>query len=249
VTTPTPLFVLGVGRSGTTTLASLLSSHPRVVIGQERYKALWGSRIVELAPACLTRERFFDFSDGLTNIVPDAEERWRVHYERMDAQFDQASYVGDKLTVVRIQALSELHPTARFVCIVRDVAEVAASWDRRATTVTDRGWPASLDARKAVEFWNRHNARIRRAARQRPEQVAVVEYASFFGDAGARGLRRVLSGLDLAMTPEVESAFAAAHARYADVAAQERALSVEAHSFLQGHADLQLWRSLRRLAR
>ncbi len=249
MTTPTPLFVVGVGRSGTTTLASLLSSHPRVVIGQERYKALWGPRIAELTPACLTRERFFDFADGLTNIVPDSEERWRVHYERMDAQFDDASYVGDKLTVARMQALWEQHPTAQFVCIVRDVAEVAASWDRRATTVSDRGWPAILDAHRAVDFWNKHNARIRRAARQRPDQVAVVEHASFFGDAGARALRRVLSGLDLEMTPEVEAAFAAAHATYAEVAAKERALSPEAQSFLDEHADLQLWRSLRRLAR
>lgn len=249
MTTPTPLFVVGVGRSGTTTLTSLLSTHPRVVIGQERYKALWGSRIGELTADCFTRERFFDFSDGLTNIVPDAEERWRVHYERMDRQFDGASYVGDKLTVARLQVLWEQHPTARFVCIVRDVAEVAASWDRRATTVTDRGWPESLDARKAVEFWNQHNARIRRAARQRPEQVAVVEHATFFGDPGAHALRRVLTGLDLEMTPAVETAFAAAHARYADVVAQERVLSTEAQAFLEEHADLQLWRSLRRLAR
>lgn len=249
MTTTTPLFVVGVGRSGTTTLASLLSSHPRVVVGQERYKALWGKRIGELTPACFTRERFFDFSDGLTNIVPDAEERWRVHYDRMDAQFDEASHVGDKLTVARLQVLWEQHPTARFVCIVRDVAEVAASWDRRATTVADRGWPASLDARRAVEFWNQHNARIRRAARLRPEQVAVVEYASFFGDVGASALRRVLAGLDLETTPEVESAFAAAHTRYADVVAQERTLSPEAQGFLEQHADLQLWRSLRRLAR
>lgn len=247
--TATPLFVIGVGRSGTTTLASLLSSHPRVVIGQERYKALWGRRIAELTPACFTRERFFDFGDGLTNIVPSAEERWRVHYERMDAQFDEASYVGDKLTVARLQVLWEQHPDARFVCIVRDVAEVAASWDRRATTVTDRGWPESLDARRAVEFWNQHNTRIRRAARQRPEQVAVVEYASFFGDAGAGALRRVLAGLGLDMAPEVETAFAAAHARYADVVAQERSLSAEGRAFLEEHADLQLWRSLRRLAR
>ncbi|SFH66454.1 Sulfotransferase family protein [Nocardioides psychrotolerans] len=166
----------------------------------------------------------------------------------MDAQFDRASHVGDKLTVARLQVLWEQHPTARFVCIVRDVAEVAASWDRRATTVTDRGWPESLDARKAVEFWNQHNARIRRAARIRPEQVAVVEHSSFFGDPDAHALRRVLAGLDLAVTPEVETAFAAAHARYADVSAQERLLSAEAQLFLERHADLRLWRSLRRLA-
>ena len=36
----------------------------------ERYKGLW-DRIDELTPSLFEHQRFFDFSDGLTNLTPD----------------------------------------------------------------------------------------------------------------------------------------------------------------------------------
>ncbi len=246
---PTPLFLVGVGRSGTTALAEIFGVHPEIVMGMERFKFLWGPRVDEYSPELFERERFFDFSDGLTNIRPDVDPRWQHLYEQQEAKWDAARYVGDKMTKARIDQLWSKLPDARFVCIVRSPEDVAASWDARANTDSDVNWPARLNSERAIKAWNANNTRIRRAVRQRPEQAIVVEYESFFSDGEATSLRNVLQWLDLGFAPEVAAAFADAHEHYRSrIAGKERVLSPEVQELVDAKVSPRLWKHLRKLA-
>ncbi|GAA4673529.1 sulfotransferase [Nocardioides nanhaiensis] len=245
---PTPLFVVGVARSGTTALTEVLSDHPQVVIGMERFKKLWGERIGELTPQLLTRERFLDFDDDLTRIRPDRSQRWADFYAKQADRFDQARYVGEKMTATPMEALWQTMPDARFVGIVRRIEEVAASWDARAARPDDVGWSERLDNERAVQAWNRNNTRLRRARRQHPERVALVEYGELFGDPDGGALRRLLAWLDLEVTPEVEESFGQAHRTYVEkVAGKDRTLAPEVERLLAERVAPRLWHHLSKL--
>lgn len=248
VPAPAPLFVVGVARSGTTALTEVLSDHPRVVIGMERFKQLWGPRIEELTPQLLTRERFLDFDDGLTRIRPERSQRWADFYAKQADRFETARYVGEKMTATPMEALWRTMPDARFVGIVRRIEEVAASWDARAARAEDVGWSERLDNERAVQAWNRHNTRLRRTRRQHPDLVALVEYGELFGDPDGAALRRLLAWLELEVTPEVEASFAEAHRTYVEkVAGKDRALAPEVQALLQERVAPRLWHHLSRL--
>ena len=236
------LFVAGLGRSGTTALMEVLVAHDEVALGVERYKRLYPRDDEPVTRELFGQERFFDFSDGLTNLTPEQAPEWAPHYEAMRAKWGRARFVGDKMVAIRLQHVWETVPDARFVCIVRDLEPVAASWEARARDPEDRGWAADQDATKAVAGWNRSLRRVRRAVRQRPDHAVVVEYHRFFGDETGISLDRVLAWLGLDRSPEIDAAFAQVHATYVEkVAPKRRTLSPETLAFLEEHAERDVW--------
>ncbi len=128
--------------------------------------------------------------------------------------------------------------------------DVAASWDARANRASDVNWPERLNSERAIKDWNVNNTRIRRAARQRPEQAIVVEYTSFFSDGGGgQACARCWSGSASTYAPEVAAAFAAAHELYLDrIAGKERVLSPEAQELVDANVSPDLWKHLLKLA-
>ena len=237
----------GLARSGTTALLHVLNAHPEVVVGMERYKRVFSGGIDRLSPELFTRDRFFDFSDGETNQDPEEAARWGVDYAALEAKFDDATYVGDKMTTVRFDAVHQRLPEARFVFIVRDIDQVASSWERRAQDAGDR-WPERADAKASVERWNTSLRRIRRAVDQHPDLAMVVDYARFFGDPHAGSLKAVLDFLGLPWEPGVAAEFDRVHRDYADdVAGRDRTLSPELRAFVDELADRRLWKAVGRL--
>ncbi len=236
------LFVAGLGRSGTTALMEVLVAHQDVALGVERYKRLYPRDEEPVTAGLFEERRFFDFSDGLTNLTPADAPEWAPHYEAMRSKWGRARYVSDKMAANRLQHVWETLPDARFVCIVRDLEPVAASWEARAQDPDDAGWAADQDATRAVAGWNRSLRRVRRAVKQRPDHAAVVEYDRFFGDEHGGSLSRVLDWLGLDRSAELDAAFAHAHRTYVEkVAPKPRTLSPETLSFLDAQAERDVW--------
>jgi hypothetical protein len=239
------LFLAGLGRSGTTALVEVFSAHPEIALGMERYKWLYPRDDVPVTSALFEESRFFDFGDGLTNVAPSTAPEWTPYYDAMRAKWATARYVGDKMVATRLQHVWETLPDARFVCIVRDLEPVAASWQARAHDPEDTGWAADADASKAVAAWNRSLRRIRRAVRQRPARAVVVEYDRFFGDQAGASLDGVLGWLDLARSREIDAAFGRVHRHYVDtVLPKQRSLSPAVLAFLAEHAERDVWRQV-----
>ena len=242
---PQLLFLAGMGRSGTTALLEVMAAHPEVALGVERYKRLYPRDDEPVTAELFAERRFFDFGDDLTNLTPEQAPEWAPHYEAMRAKWSSARYVGDKMVAIRLQHVWETLPDARFVCIVRDLEPVAASWDARARNPDDRGWGADADATKAVAAWNRSLRRVRRAVKQRPDRAVVVEYDRFFGDPAGSSLDQVLAWLGLDRSLEIDTAFAAVHRQYVEkVAPKARTLSPDVRAFLGEHAERDVWREV-----
>ncbi len=236
------LFVAGLGRSGTTALMEVLVAHADIALGVERYKRLYPRDEEPVTADLFEGSRFFDFTDGLTNLTPEQAPEWAPHYAAMRAKWSQARYVGDKMVAIRLQHVWETLPDARFVCIVRDLEPVAASWEARARNPEDLGWGADQDATKAVAGWNRSLRRVRRAVKQRPDRAVVVEYDRFFGDESGASLDKVLAWLGLDRSPEIDKSFAQVHATYVEqVAPKQRSLSPETLALLDQHAERDVW--------
>lgn len=235
------VFVIGVGRSGTTAMAELLNTHEEICIGIERYKFKFVRR-GEFEGDEFEPGRFFDFRPTDTNLLPDAEERWRVLYDRLRDKFPRARVRGDKIPHLfeRFEACAAAFPQAKWIYMLRDIDGVATSWNGRAHNPEDK-WPRGNDYRRAVEVWNRANALIR----DLPEdgRVHVVSYQAFFG--GAPGTRRaLLDFLELEPTPAFRSQARAASQKYQRLQDKVRVVLEGQPAHLAATADMASYHAL-----
>lgn len=242
VTDPQHLFLVGLGRSGTTALTDLFAAHPRIVMGMERYKFLYPGGAQDVTPELYTRERFFTFDESQTNLRPGTHWRWDAHYEAQEKKYDDALYVGDKLTRVVVHQLWRRLPKAKFICIVRPVEDVAASWQARADNPDDAAWPQRNGAAAAVRAWNSGLKRIAKAIRLRPDDLVVLDYERTFGDPEAASVRGALDWLGLDFPPEFAEKFGLIHRQYVrEIRDKDRTLTPEQRDYVLAEADMGLW--------
>jgi len=147
---PTPLFVVGNGRSGTTICAALLNQLPNVFIAKET--GFFGSMQRELVRNCESDDfaaaipeinSFLAHNDwqerataeGLREFCSQfqlAGARGLLHYIwQLEAgrRWNELTMVGDNtpLYVMAIPALLKLFPDAKFIHMVRDPRDVVSS--------------------------------------------------------------------------------------------------------------------------
>src|SRR5580692_10888492 len=147
------LFICGCARSGTSALVQFLNQNPAMFVGMERYISLL-LRSGTLPKDLFTKERFFDVRDGDTHYKSfDRFPFYRDGQER----FEQAEYIGDKIPRIYdyYRPIAANFPDAKFIYIVRNIFDVAASFKRRANDQTDVHWGRKRDAISAISEWNR----------------------------------------------------------------------------------------------
>lgn len=144
------LFVGGCPRSGTSYFHALLASHPAIALGLERFNLRLFART--LVPADFERSRFLRMEAGDTWYDDLSQFPWQR--QLVESHYDGAEYVGDKVPRAYefFDHLVTHFPDVRFICLVRNVFDVAASYEARRRETTH--WAPDWDARKAVEHWN-----------------------------------------------------------------------------------------------
>ena len=93
------IFVIGVGRSGTTAMAELLNMHEDICIGIERYKFKFVRR-GEFEGNEFEPERFFRLPGDRHQHPAGPAGKWRTIYDRMREKFPEARIRGDNIRPV-----------------------------------------------------------------------------------------------------------------------------------------------------
>lgn len=157
------VFLIGAPRSGTTWLQNLLGAHPSIATCQElnvfgsyvaRLHRLWTKQLPPTVPEW--REQRFG---GLPSVLTEDEFVGLVMqfisgiYERLMALKPSASIVLDKHPEYgfHVDLIQHYVPHARFIHLIRDGRDVAASMVRSATG-WGRRW-APRDVKRAGHIW------------------------------------------------------------------------------------------------
>jgi protein-tyrosine sulfotransferase len=175
MSTKPPIFVLGVPRSGTTLLRLMLDSHPAIACGPETpwlcghqprsVMELWRLMTEESQGYCasfgMPREIVTESARAFVSRLMDAYASGRGKIRWAEKTPDNALHVD---------FLLELYPDARFIYIVRDGLDVAAStsraqesskgvsdWHKRKIVLTQRAVTINnpLTAVLRWKHWNR----------------------------------------------------------------------------------------------
>ena len=200
------LFVCGCARSGTTALWRLLVSHPRIMLGLERY-ILKTNRGEAMTPELFGRDRFFDLR-ARESIVDDLAKI--AYYAKARARFDTAEYVGDKQPGLYrgYPAIEDNFADATVICIIRNIIDVAASYQKRAENAHGQPWSPERDFARAITDWQTCLAEtLALADRPRPRtRLIVVCYEDLF--LHDTDLNPLFETLELRVQPPVRTEYA-----------------------------------------
>ena len=85
------LFICGTPRSGTSALVILIGAHSKLALGIERFKYYLNkpNREKWLGTYLFTKSRFFDFSDGATNVKPNENNFYTNYYASLEEKYNQ----------------------------------------------------------------------------------------------------------------------------------------------------------------
>ncbi len=184
-----PIFMVGIGRSGTTFLGVALSLHPDIAFLNEP-KALWHSLIPFediIGSYSLTDSRYvLTAADATDNIKQSAHRLYGFLLRTLGAKRVLDKYPE---ACFRISFLQAIFPDAKFLCILRDGQSTCtsiASWSQRMRTTTRQGicdwwglnrrkWYYLVDQIVTVDPWLSKNRSVMRTW-VRDVDMAAVEW-------------------------------------------------------------------------
>lgn len=234
------LFVCGAPRSGTTAMWRLLVGDERIILGVERYGNLFFKH--PLKQELFQRERFLDNRPGDT-FYSDLVG-FNDYYRGLEGRFDQAAYVGDKIPLLygHLKGLFQEMPQAKVVFMLRNVFDVAASYEARANNPHDDSWSRDKRTPSALQDWRRSLLVLKEYIDD--GRVLPVVYEDFFFQ-GMAGLDGLYAFLGLEVTPRVRTEFQALLSRSGTLErGRKRDLPLQALMQIAMEAPFGLYREL-----
>lgn len=244
------LFVCGVPRSGTTALSRLIGKHPQIVMGTERYKFLY-SQPDAVNADLFTKDRFFSFSEQDTNLLPNTEGR-KAYYDSLLKKFDKAIYVGDKTPGIfnRYQTIFERFDQAKVLFIVRDIHQVASSWNVRALNSDQSRWKRDMDYKQAVTTWNDSLKKTIDAIDQ-GKDILVVNYNKFFDSEQndpLNNLQKLLDYLRIDNDTKFEKGYLEICTKFTELKDKELTIFEGQQNYINQEANFELYNQILELS-
>lgn len=145
------LFVCGTPRSGTTAMWRLLTSDNRICLGVERYGNLFFEK--PLTKNLFTKDRFLTYEKGDT-FYNDLSS-FNNYYDRIEKNFNGYEVVGDKIPLLYkyIERTLASIPEAKIVIMIRNIFDIAASYEARAANKNDDSWSRDKRTASAIQDW------------------------------------------------------------------------------------------------
>lgn len=209
-TSPRYLFVCGCPRSGTTALMHLLNAHRSIALGVERYKKFAKEEnINKLDKHVFEKDFFLDIKPGQTNLNPSHKSwdtKWKRVYDSMVPKFSRDDLlIGDKYPhyYMFYDQINQTFDAPKWIFILRDVRDVAMSYNSRAADRKDR-WNSDRNYIAAVEDWNISIEKTLEYLASGRDNLFVCEYASLFSYSPDY-LAAMLKFLEVALYPDLSN--------------------------------------------
>ena len=201
------VFIVGAPRSGTTWLQRMISEHP--LVASVDPELTWFSRYLPPALGNFEREKQHidngDWKQGLPILFTPEEfmlglrELTGVVYERVLRTRPSATHIVDKHPnyANHMATIARMLPQAKFIHIIRDGREVAASM----ISAAKREHFGAGEVRGAAEDWSRFTQNARKSGKEfGPLRYMEVRYEALLKDDGTL-LGQVFAFMGLPMEP------------------------------------------------
>lgn len=208
------LFICGCPRSGTTALTHMFNWHPKVLLGIERYAALFRRNSKAMNKDLFSAQRFSDVRKGDCGYSSLEQMReYSIHYgRRIDLNdISTAQIVGDKITQLYedfdvFEENGWAGESITIVQIIRNVFDVARSYEARNTDPDDKWRFNYVDG---VKEWAHAIERGLHAAESNASKTRflMVNYENLF-ELGEEqflvGCNKLIEAIGLDSTPSFE---------------------------------------------
>ena len=242
-------FICGCPRSGTTAITFLLSSHPMISLGLERYKYYANNRkINKINEELFSYELFFEFKEEQTNILPQNSKQYSDYYNGLKEKYRYSLIYGDKYPDY-FQFYNNLKDSffdAKFIYLLRDIYEVASSWNVRANE-PNSSWPKHADYREAVKRWNESLKETNDFLKISPKNLFVCDYDSIFGNS-RNYLEKLLKFIDIPLHFEIVKHYKLATKEYPKVKKKSKKITPDQSLFIKENANFILYEKIKALS-
>lgn len=163
----------------------VLTRDRRLVLGLERFGSYLND---EFSAHLYSKSRFFDFETD-----PRDQGRERPYYRDVASHsYESAVYLGDKIPLLYLayQRVNSVFPDAKYIVLLRNIFDVASSYEARRRNDRD-SW--AFGVADAVDHWNALISFL--AVQQRNPRIYLVLYEEFFG--GQQELGSIYDFLEL----------------------------------------------------